>query len=133
MRSGIRRVRQHASAPELAYCHGGITVSTSPFSCPWDSGQIGVVLASKEEWPDELDAKKAATAHVKWWDQYLTGDVWHYRILDGFGDELDSLYGIYGHDEAEKEAQSMVEHFKHGETEEEGAKEGEGAAEAEEA
>ena len=40
--------------PLYLYDHSGITISTSPFSCPWDSGQVGFIVCSlkkaKEEW-----------------------------------------------------------------------------------
>ena len=29
--------------PLFLYDHSGITLQTSPFSCPWDSGQIGFI------------------------------------------------------------------------------------------
>lgn len=35
--------------PLYMYEHSGISISTSPFSCPWDSGQIGFVLVSKKK------------------------------------------------------------------------------------
>ena len=31
--------------PIYAYEHGGITISTAPYSCRWDSGQVGVIYA----------------------------------------------------------------------------------------
>jgi hypothetical protein len=31
--------------PLYLYDHGGITISCSPFSCPWDSGQVGWIYA----------------------------------------------------------------------------------------
>lgn len=31
------------------YDHSGVTVSSSPFSCPWDSGQLGYLWISAEE------------------------------------------------------------------------------------
>ena len=33
--------------PIYMYDHSGITVSTSPFSCPWDSGRLGLIFMSK--------------------------------------------------------------------------------------
>ena len=30
------------------YEHGGIALSTSPFNCPWDSGQIGYIYMLKD-------------------------------------------------------------------------------------
>lgn len=39
--------------PLYLYDHGGITISTRPFSCPWDSGQVGYIYASKDKFRKE--------------------------------------------------------------------------------
>lgn len=39
--------------PLYLYDHGGITMSTGPFSCPWDSGQLGWIYALKQRFIDE--------------------------------------------------------------------------------
>jgi len=33
--------------PRFLYDHSGITMSTGPFSCPWDSGQVGFIYATR--------------------------------------------------------------------------------------
>jgi len=35
--------------PVYAYIHGGITVSTTPFSCRWDSGVLGFIRTTSKE------------------------------------------------------------------------------------
>lgn len=39
--------------PLYLYDHSGITMSTSGFSCPWDSGQVGWIYCSKEKFIKE--------------------------------------------------------------------------------
>jgi len=34
--------------PVYMYNHSGITISTHPFSCPWDSGQLGWIYCTKK-------------------------------------------------------------------------------------
>ena len=34
--------------PVYAYIHSGMTISTEPFSCPWDSGQLGFAIVTKQ-------------------------------------------------------------------------------------
>lgn len=34
--------------PIYAYIHGDITLSAAPFSCPWDSGQIGLQVITRD-------------------------------------------------------------------------------------
>jgi len=52
--------------PVYAYIHGGITVSLNPFSCHWDSGQLGYIWASDKDF---------AERQIKWLDRLLTGDI----------------------------------------------------------
>ena len=102
-----------ASLPLYLYDHSGITMSTSPFSCPWDSGCVGLIYIAKadaDEWINadgtyDTEAMLAILeSEVKEYDQYLTGDVWGYTITDDDGEEIDSCWGFYGHDYCEAEA-----------------------------
>jgi hypothetical protein len=113
--------------PLYLYDHSGITMSTSSFYDRWDSGQVGFIVATKkairENWGvknvTEKMREKAESlliGEVKTYDQYLTGDVYGYRIfdlgLDGKkGKEVDSCWGFYGSDECMNEAISLAEGF----------------------
>jgi hypothetical protein len=96
--------------PLYLYDHSGITMSTHSFRDPWDSGQVGFIYVShkkaKEEWGDQdylNKAEKYLEGEVQSYDDYLTGSVYGYKILDLEGEELeDSTWGYYG-DEARKE------------------------------
>ena len=91
--------------PLYLYDHGGITMNTGGFSCPWDSGPVGFIYTTMElarkEWSgtdEEIRAKALACleAEVKVYDQYLTGDVWGYVIEDDEGEIVDSCWDFYG-------------------------------------
>ena len=109
--------------PLYLYDHSGITISTSPFGCNFDSGRIGFIFVSKykikKEGIDETKVEEYLKGEVSTYDQYLTGDVWGYQIYEietcdkghEHKNEVESCYGIYGHDECEKEGQSMLEHM----------------------
>jgi len=102
--------------PIFAYEHSGITISTSAFSCPWDSGQIGIIYMTedevKKEYNGDIDrAIKGLKSSVEYYDQYLTGDVWGYTIEDKEGNVLDSCWGFYGYQYCEIEAKSSAEYF----------------------
>jgi hypothetical protein len=45
--------------PLYLYDHGGITMSIGPFSCPWDSGQVGWIYAPKQKFIEETGYTKA--------------------------------------------------------------------------
>ena len=89
------------------YDHGDITISVRPFSCPWDSGQVGVIFATKEQVRREYNVKRITArikgivkqvlqSEVKVYDDYLRGDVWNYDIETPDGDFLDACSGFYG-------------------------------------
>ncbi len=91
------------------YDHSGQTISTTPFHCPWDSGQVGYIYTTKErmrEWngvkrvTDAIKerAAKSLLAEVKEFDLYIRGDVYRFEILDEEGFHVDSCGGFYGQD-----------------------------------
>ena len=93
--------------PLYFYDHSGITISTAPFSCPWDSGQVGYIYAtpatirkeySVTEITPEIRAQVAAglRSEVDEYDQYLRGDVYGYVVEGEDGEQLDSCWGFYG-------------------------------------
>lgn len=114
-----------------------ITINTSGYSCPWDSGQLGLIYVSKEKVRQEYGIKHISKAwedkirgyldqEVQVYDQYLTGDVWGFRLYEvpEGGDpgelseeeiealeEVESCYGFYGHDEAVAEAKSNLAYY----------------------
>lgn len=77
--------------PLYMYEHSGITISTSPFSCQWDSGQIGWVfitekklnlMCGKEFKRDEETLNCITNSEVKNYDEFLTGNVYQYTIYE---------------------------------------------------
>jgi len=109
--------------PIYMYDHSGITISTTPFSCPWDSGQIGFIFVSKEYALKEYGGSKITkklkeklTQHligeVETYDQYLTGDVYGFQITLN-DEELDSCWGYFGTESCLNEAKSIVESYSH--------------------
>lgn len=102
-----------AILPLYLYDHSGITMSTRPFSCPWDSGQVGwaFIRAGKVDEAGITDdgnwAPQVIQAEVQEYDMYLRGEVYGYMLaretLDEDGevtgrDELESCWGFYGMD-----------------------------------
>jgi len=90
--------------PLFLYDHSGITMNTSGFSCPWDSGQVGWIYADydmiKKEYgevtPDTLaSAKEVLQAEVEEYDYYLTGQCYGFKLFEGDA-EIDSCWGFLG-------------------------------------
>jgi len=100
--------------PLYLYDHSGITISTSPFSSRWDSGQIGFIFITEKEIHDEwIDRPSDATlisilkSQVDLYDKYIRGDVYNFTVLEHTKcphcghvnyDIIDSCTGFYGMD-----------------------------------
>lgn len=79
--------------PLYLYDHSGITMSTGPFSCRFDSGQVGYIFVRRADvlksfgWK-RISKKRAARVYecleheVKIYDQYLTGDVYGFQLYE---------------------------------------------------
>lgn len=115
--------------PLYLYDHGGLTISTRSFSCPWDSGQVGFIYASiarlREEYGnlDRADLIERGTSclqsEVAAYDQYLRGEVYGYVVsLDADPDITDSCWGYYGMDDVRAEAKRVAERLSDRETRE---------------
>ena len=102
--------------PLYLYDHSGITISLSPFSCPWDSGQIGFVIIRRSKMLQEFSVKKLtkalktkaiqiAHAEVETYDLYLRGQVYGYQI----DEEGDSCWGFYSQEECIEQAKGSVD------------------------
>ena len=77
--------------PLYLYDHSGITMSTTPFTSRWDSGQVGWIYAYEDDFKDipnayvdgqfDLDkARDILKSEVTVYDQYLRGDVYSYTL-----------------------------------------------------
>jgi len=56
----VEYLGKYVILPLYLYDHGGITMSTNPFSCPWDDGgQVGWIYASKQKFIDETGYSEA--------------------------------------------------------------------------
>lgn len=96
---------RYIGIPVFAYVHSGVTIRAgSGFSCQWDSGQSGYVYVDREDpevkyYRDDEHVLEALRWLVKVTDDYLTGSVYGYRVIDPDGEEIDSRWGFYGDDE----------------------------------
>ena len=108
--------------PLYLYDHSGITMNTTGFSCNWDSGKVGFIFISKEKMLQEYGGKIVTKklkervegylkGEVGTYDQYLTGDVYGYKVFKvetcelgcEHEEELESCWGYYGEDNCMEE------------------------------
>lgn len=94
--------------PLYLYDHSGINIRTTPFPCPWDSGQVGYVLILKDKVKKEYGCKRISNklkkkleemllSEVNIYDEYLTGSVYGYILYEN-EEEVDRCWGFYGFD-----------------------------------
>ena len=95
--------------PLYLYDHSGITMNTTGFSCPWDSGQVGWIYASKEDALREFGGKTFTAAtrkkaedrmrgEVEYYDSYLRGEAYGFELYKD-GELEDSCWGFIGSNE----------------------------------
>ena len=103
--------------PVYAYIHGNIQLSTTPFSCPFDSGPAGFIACSREDIKDWFgeDAPEDKVLNilrneVEEFSKFLQGDVYNITIYVD-GKEEETVGGFYGFDYAVEEAKAMAEGF----------------------
>lgn len=92
------------SLPLYLYDHSGITMNTSGFSCPWDSGQVGRIYMTRADYLKNWNKKRVNKKHiieilkaeVEEYDNYLTGKVYGYRVEDEEGYHVESCWGYNG-------------------------------------
>jgi hypothetical protein len=109
--------------PLYLYDHSGITISTSPFGCNFDSGRIGFIFVSKhkikKEGIDETKVEEYLKGEVETYDKYLTGEVYRYSIYEietcDKGHEhknfVEGCGSYFGEEECESEGKSVLEHL----------------------
>ena len=103
--------------PVYAHIHGNTQLSTTPFSCPFDSGLAGFIACNREDakgWfgkdvPEER-VLEVLRSEVEEFSKFLQGDVYVITILVD-GKEEETVGGFYGFDYAVEEAKVMAEGF----------------------
>lgn len=107
-----------------AYIHSGVVLSVGDHNFPdarWDVSSTGFVLVKRQKgWSwRKAKALEVAKSITEEWNQYLSGDVYGYKIYDmtdvieedeDEGEMVESCWGFYGdHEYCMTEAVSMAE------------------------
>lgn len=96
--------------PVYLYDHSVTSISTTPFSDSWDSGQVGFIYTDLKTLNEKnsLNWKRWSAkrrkqveewlkAEVQTFDYYMKGEVYGF-IVEEDGEEIDSCWGFYGPD-----------------------------------
>lgn len=104
--------------PVFAHIHGGVSMSTGRFGDPWDSGQSGVIVLSKEDWDKHFPGYEkerlyeVMSSTVEAFGKFVNGEVYKWDIMDlPMGYIVDSCDGYFDKEEAMKDAESVASHI----------------------
>lgn len=114
--------------PLYLYDHSGITISTKPFNCNWDSGQVGWVIIHEKQLElmcgkdfdrSEENLSSIINGEVKTYDEYLTGDVYKYEVYEietcSLGHQhkvlLESCGSYYSEGDCRDEGESVLQGY----------------------
>lgn len=99
--------------PVFKYEHSGVEYNTTGFSCRWDSGQIGFIYVSKEDFRKAYGWKRITkdriamvnailSSEIKIFSQWANGNVYGFQLYyhdveehHTSVDEQDSCWGFY--------------------------------------
>ncbi len=93
--------------PLYLHDHSGITMNTTGFSDPWDSGQVGYIYISLEDIRKEYNVTRVTpqlrrkvaeylTNEVKTYDHFLCGEVYWFNIEKN-GEDVHSCGSYFGY------------------------------------
>lgn len=111
--------------PVYLYDHGNLSLNTTGFSCPWDSGQVGYIYVTKSEFYENFNVKKLSSkklilmkeileSEVETYNKYLNGDVYGFIIEDSETEEhINSCYGFYSSDNLKDDILSHIDEEYH--------------------
>lgn len=108
----LEKIEEHdVVVPLYLYEHGGMTMNTTGFSCPWDSGQVGVIVANfSQEFPDEESLTRALEQEIEVYDRWLRGEYYSYTVYDAQMNVVDSCSGFDSEEYCLSEAKALVDY-----------------------
>jgi hypothetical protein len=101
-----RATRQAVILPLYLYDHSGITMNTTGFHCPWDSGQVGYTYATLEDVRKEYSVQRVSAQlrarvakllvqEVARFDDFITGNCYGY-VVSKDEEQVDACWGYFG-------------------------------------
>lgn len=105
--------------PVYAYIHSGVSLSLGRGSDRFDTSMRGYILVDRI-CPTKEDAEKIAQEIINDWNNYLSGEVYQYKIYEKITcpccantqyNLLDSCAGFYSLDECKKEIFNTIDNY----------------------
>ena len=110
------------SLPVYMYEHSGIALSTTPFNCEWDSGQVGYIFVTYDKMLNVFGevnynrAEECLVSEIEEYSNYLKGEVYGYQIYkkgncENCSDDVHSCWGIYGLEWVQEEVKDQLDYL----------------------
>lgn len=87
--------------PISTYDHSGVSFDLDTPQDSWDSWCDARLLIPKSEYPDGHTARNVALGELQTLNQWNSGEVWYFSIVDQFGKFVDGCGGFYSKEELE--------------------------------
>ena len=101
--------------PIYMYDHSSIALSSTPFGCKWDSGQVGIASISRAKIETEgLDVKKLEDyleGELEEYQAYINGEVYGYMLTDEEDDVIESSWGYFTSEDAMTEGEYIMQQY----------------------
>ncbi len=108
--------------PVYMFDHGDISLSTGPFGCPWDSGQVGKVYMERDTILREFGVKRITAkvrdrvysmmeSAISCYSKWISGEFCSFAVTDAEGEFVDGCSGFDDMDYAIKEAKSAIDYI----------------------
>lgn len=115
----INNEHDYIALPVYAYVHSGAVLNTTGFSCPWDSGQSGIIYVSKKKVREEFSVKRISPklkekvkeilrAEIETFSKYIGGEVYGFTVTNKEGEIIDSVGGFFDLEDCKGEAKECA-------------------------
>jgi len=109
----------YIALPVYAYVHSGATLNTTGFSCPWDSGQSGIIYVSRAKVREEFSVKRISPklkekvegilrAEVETFSKYIGGEVYAFTVKNKEDEVIESCGGFFDLEDCKSEAKACA-------------------------
>lgn len=119
------KIKNFILIPVYIYEHSGISLSSAPFSCSWDSGLYGIFLVNKKHSDYRIFNKKSVYSYIEYLSAAYEGSLLELDIMSKAFKEIiyeqysgyTSIHSMYkkkglSENYSKNEAMSLVESFK---------------------
>lgn len=123
---------QYIVLPLYLCDHSGLSMNTTGFNCPWDSGQVGYAIMDIRKLEAEFGCGRQDAVYINGkmispmlleygrdllvlevenYDSYLSGECYYYTAEDDNGEVVDSCGSLFGYDYAVQYAKDSIDHL----------------------